>query len=396
MPKLKPYYPYKAIGSVDALARTLDVHPQLIKDMARRAPKSYTSFEIYSAKGKARDVVEPKPILKAIQKRINSRVFEKVEYPYYLQGGLKDPFDRRDYVINAGLHCPAATLINLDIENFYPSIRADQVFEIYKYLFRFPDEVSRLLVSLTTLNNALPQGACTSSYIANLVFFNDEYRLVSNLLSNKLRYTRLLDDITISSPTPLDKRIVNFCVRSVANICTKYGFRLNEYKKRIEYSGDPTASFSVTGLWVGHGVPKERRRERRYVRQLVYACEKAYLNNPYSEEYHKLWNKVSGKVSKLSRLGHVQAKDLRKRLARILPLYDEWEQQKVRREVQMLCTPKMKRRISKIGHLQRVNKAFYSLGVLSRTNKALSRSLRKQLQSAYATKPTIAKFWEAS
>ncbi|EOT8995588.1 hypothetical protein ACU6PJ_004833, partial [Escherichia coli] len=44
---------------------------------------------------------------------------------------------------------------------------------------------------------------CRSSYIANLLFFNSEYNLYNRLKSMGLSYSRLLDDITISSDKDL-------------------------------------------------------------------------------------------------------------------------------------------------------------------------------------------------
>lgn len=88
MAKDKPYYPHAPIASLDSLAKTLGVAPKLLTDLSRDAHESYTHFRIYP-KGKLRDVYEPKYELKRLQKRINSRIFEKVQFPPYLRVALE-------------------------------------------------------------------------------------------------------------------------------------------------------------------------------------------------------------------------------------------------------------------------------------------------------------------
>jgi retron-type reverse transcriptase len=185
----KPYYPHRPISSLEALAKKLGVHPKLLDDFCNKANDSYTSFTITSKSGKVRTVFEPKYELKKLQKRINQRIFEDVRFPLYLQGGIKDDENKRNYIKNAKFHALSNTLINLDIKNFYDSIQQDYVFKIFKFFFKFPDDVSKALTSLVTLNGRVPQGACTSSYIANLIFFNSEYNIVSKLRSQKINYT---------------------------------------------------------------------------------------------------------------------------------------------------------------------------------------------------------------
>lgn len=207
----KPLYPCKPIGSIDVLAKTLGVHPTKLIDIASQVNNSYTSYQLpaHPVTGKERTVLEPKYELKKIQKRINSRIFEQVQFPSYLQGGLKASHSiKRDYVQNATIHSHSQTLINLDVKNFYPNIKTEAVSNIFKYFFKFSDDVVSILIKLTTYHGSIPQGGCTSSYLANLVLFNSEYKLVSSLRGKNVRYSRLLDDITISSKTKLDPKFI--------------------------------------------------------------------------------------------------------------------------------------------------------------------------------------------
>lgn len=393
MAKDKPYYPYAPIASIDTLAKTLGVHPKLLRDISKDTSKSYTRFLITTKKGKERDVYEPKYELKKLQKRINSRILEKIEYPFYLQGGIKDPNKPRDYVENARIHAGSKILISLDIKDFYHSIREGSVLPIFKQLLRFPDDVSETLTRLVMLSGKVPQGACTSSYIANLIFHNFEYHLVSKLRSKGLKYTRLLDDITISSSEPIESEKATEIIKDVASMIRRHALRLNPKKTKIEISSNLNTQYEVTGVWVGHGIPKLRKDDRRYVRQLVYICEKEYEKDRFCSEYHDLWNRTSGHVAKLRRLNHPQAKKLRNRLSLILPEYDDNTATKILSEADKILR-KPKSTHSRVGVVKKYRKIIHALGILSRTRKAVSKQYRKKLNSHFKDIPTNASLWE--
>jgi len=392
---LKPYYPHKPIASIEALAITLGIHPKLLIDLSKKIDSSYTSFLLPPKPNKKpRTVHEPKYELKKLQKHINSRIFEAIEFPDYLQGGIKDKDKPRDYVENATRHAHANQIICLDIKNFYPNIKYEHVFNIFQHFFKFPPIVSEILTKITTYHGRVPQGGCTSSYIANLIFHDTEYSLVSNLDKQGIQYSRLLDDITLSTTKTFTNEEESLHIKSIAKMFKKYDLKINNKKTKIEHrlNSDPEIKFEVTGLWIGHKKPKARKKERRFIRQLAFICENEYKISPYSDSYHKRWNEVSGKVAKLQRLGHIQAISLRQRLSLVLPLYDESMKIKITQETKKLVkvpAPQNQR----INHIKRVNKLINKIGILARNNKALARSLRLQLNVVYASQPTAKEIW---
>lgn len=394
--KLKPHYPHNPIASIEALATTLGIHPKLLQDLANKVDDSYTDF-ISTSKNKNgekkdRNVCEPKHELKKLQKRINSRIFEKVEYPDYLQGGIKDETKPRDYVVNATHHAHANQIICIDVKQFYPNIKSQYVAKIFQYFFKFPPDVSEILTRLVTYHGRVPQGGCTSSYIANLIFYDTEYLLVSELRKHDIQYSRLLDDITLSSQKNFTKEQETLFINKIAAMFKKYALKINHKKTRTEHRANPKVSFEVTGLWIGHKKPKARKEERRFIRQLVFMCEREYKNDHYSDKYHVRWNEASGKVAKLQRLEHLQAKKLRERLSLVLPLYDENMQKQITQETKKLIdlsAPQNQR----IGNIKRVNKLINKLGILARSNKSLANSLRLQLNKVYANRPTTKEIW---
>jgi hypothetical protein len=395
--KLKPYYHHNPIASIEALATTLGIHPKLLQDLANKVDNSYTDFISQSknrnGEKKDRNVCEPKHELKKLQKRINSRIFEKVEYPDYLQGGIKDAASPRDYVVNATRHAHANQIICIDVKQFYPSIKSKYVANVFQYFFNFSPDVSKILTKLVTYHGRVPQGGCVSSYVANLIFHDTEYLLVSELRKHDIQYSRLLDDITLSSQKNFTKEQETLFIKKIAAMFKKYDLKINRKKTRIEHRANPETSFEVTGLWIGHKKPKARKEERRFIRQLVFMCEREYKIDHYSNKYHLRWNEASGKVAKLQRLEHLQAKKLRERLGLLLPLYDENMQRQITQETKKLIDLPVPQN-QRVGNIKRVNILINKLGILARNNKSLAKSLRLQINKVYADRPTTKEIWE--
>lgn len=392
MAKDKPYYPHAPIGTIDILAKTLGVSPKVMLDLASSVEDSYTSFEVES-KAKFRTVHEPKYKLKKIQKRINSRIFEHVLFPDYLQGGIRDELAPRDHVNNSSIHAGSSVLISLDIRNFYDNIKYDSALDVFRNFFCFPDDVSKVLTDLVTLRGKIPQGACTSSYIANLVFHNTEYSVVNYLRSAGLKYSRLLDDVAISSSESISSEKIDSAISKVSSMFKRHNLRIHPQKKKIEHASDSRSQYKVTGVWVAHGIPKVRRKERDKTRLLVHICEKEYERDPTSDRYHLIWNSTSAKVATMTRLQHSQAKLLRERLSNVLPLLSQARKTQIKYEYKKL----MRRDPSEsrsLGFSTVYHKLIHSLGILSRTDRSLSRAYRKSLMSKFPSVPSKSKHWE--
>ncbi|AFM35311.1 MULTISPECIES: reverse transcriptase family protein [Stutzerimonas stutzeri subgroup] len=391
MAKDRPYYPNASISSIDVLAKCLGVSPKVMLSLAKNSSNSYTQFTVPS-KGKDRVVYEPKLNLKKIQKRINSRIFEHVQFPPYLQGGIKDNLSPRDYVENSKFHAGSSVLVSLDIRNFYDNIKYDSVYDVFLYFFKFEPSVCTVLTDLVTLNGKVPQGACTSSYIANLVFHNHEYSLVSYFRSKGITYSRLLDDVTLSSSKEIPPQEIEEAISKVAEMFKRHKLRIHPKKKKIEVSSDTRSEYKVTGVWVGHGVPKLRRKERDYIRQLVYICELEYKKDPTAEDYHDLWNRASAQVAKMTRLDHSQASALRSRMSKLLPLYSPAKRKQVIIKAKTLLS-RNKSDAKELGFIKMYNKTYHSLGILSRTDKPTSRYYKAALERKFSVEP-IKQFWE--
>ena len=99
---------------------------------------------------------------------------------------------------NAEYHKKNIFLLEMDIKNFFGTIKEGQVFKLFCNI-GYNTKVSTILTSLCTFDGELPQGAVTSPYLANLILYHLDIRL-NGLCSRKdIVYTRYADDLSFSS-----------------------------------------------------------------------------------------------------------------------------------------------------------------------------------------------------
>lgn len=319
--RLRPHYPYDPFGSLSTLAKPFRVSRETLLSIAQ-APRGYYRCIPIERKGKVRETWDALAPLKSIQARIQCLILRKVRYPRYLQGGIKDEEQARDFVSNASLHCGRRVVISEDIENFFPSIPSDLIHDLWCSLFHFPHHIADVLTGLTTLEGYLPQGAKTSSYLANLALWRREPHLVESLKRQGFTYSRYVDDITLSTDRRLTGNEIANVIRQVARMCSRSGFRLKRSKHSVTTSGN---RMSATGLTVNRraSLPKKFRSQTR---ALVHQCER--LANTSKEmrqtpHFAAEWNRASGKVALLQRLHPTEGNPLRRRLRVIKPVSDQ-------------------------------------------------------------------------
>ena len=318
--RLSPHYPYDPFSSLLTLAKLLRESQRTLLSIAQD-PRGYYRCIPIKRKGKVRETWDALAPLKSIQARIQCLILRKVTYPRYLQGSIRDEDQARDFVSNASLHCGRRLVICEDIENFFPSTSSDLIYDLWCSLFHFPNHIARVLTGLTTLEGYLPQGAKTSSYLANLALWRTEPRLVKLLRGQGFTYSRYVDDITLSTDRRLTGSEIANVIRQIARMCSLSGFRLKRSKHSLKTSGN---RMSATGLTVNRraSLPKEVRSQTR---ALVHQCE--CLANTSKEmkqtpHFAAEWNRASGKVALLSRLHPTAGNPLRERLRGIKPVLD--------------------------------------------------------------------------
>ena len=384
------------IGSIESLANTLSISKTSLDYIISNIQFQYKTFLIESKNGKIRQICEPKIELKNIQKRINSRILSKVQYPHYLQGGIKDPQFPRDSFNNANIHIDAKWVINMDIKNFYQNIKFRHVEQIFKHHLNFHPSVSAYLARLVTYEDIengdlyIPQGAVTSSYIANLVFFSDESSLVNSLKSQNIRYTRLLDDITLSSSQyNLSPEQEIKLIKKISTFIKVNKFSINKKKTTVIRKNHPLTKMQVTGLVINTSsnskIPKCPSDVVSSTRKEVMQCIKEYKfhnNTKYRHTYHQQWNTASGKVARLERSSHHIAKSLRENLRNCLPQYDASTINHIGIQVDYVYSKYLKNCkvcLEDNNFVYKVNYLIYQCSVIARSNIKYSTYLRSIL-----------------
>lgn len=324
----------ESIFSIDNLLAALGLSEAEYESIQNLEEKNrYTPLYLKKKNGDDRIVFDPHPLVRKFQRRIKNRLFNQIRYPTYLYGSISDPEHPRDYISCAQQHCKAKTILKIDITSFFDFIDYDLVYKIFNELFFYSDEVSEALADICTREGVVPQGAPTSSFIANLCFFDVEGQIVKGLERQKLSYTRLTDDITVSSA--IQDKYLNKAKSTIVSMIEYAGFKVNQAKTSIESIS--TTAFKIHGLRVNKETPQLPRDEIRAIRAAVNNLKTLSRepNARTSFDYRKRYESISGRVNKLARTGHPRYKKHRLELKSILPLPS---QKDIRRCLTMLST----------------------------------------------------------
>lgn len=181
---------------------------------------------LYPSKGK----------LKLIQSQIKNNILSKIQFPWYVQGGVK----KRDNITNASLHLGKKYKFMTDIKKFFPSVTHKMV---YSTLIQngFSPDIAHILTKLTTYKGELPQGTPTSSYLANLVFIKTDKKILELCEQLNITYSRFIDDLSFSSPSDFKPETLK-----LLDIIKKEGFQISH--KKTFYK---TKNAVITGVQVG-------------------------------------------------------------------------------------------------------------------------------------------------
>jgi retron-type reverse transcriptase len=166
----------------------------------------------------------------------------------------------RSIVTNASQHVGQAYVGNVDIKDFFPSVRPAAIARLLTDSGLGP-RLSDLVSRLTTLHGGLPQGAPTSPLLSNAFLFPIDELMVKYCAETGAIYTRYADDITISAssrPTVADAfEVLRIRLGAI-------GLQLNEAKTRI---ASRSGQQRVTGVVVNDKaqLPREFRRRVRAI-----------------------------------------------------------------------------------------------------------------------------------
>lgn len=220
----------------------------------------YRTYKIPKKNGGTREISEPLPSLKEIQRWILDNVLAPVNISVYAKAYVK----KKSIKENARFHKRQPIVLSLDVESFFDSITSDKIYSLFLKL-GYKKDVSVLLTNLCCLNGCLPQGAPTSPMLSNIVLTEFDNIIGKYTNEKKIRYTRYADDMTFSGDFE-PGQIISFVKYNLSNL----GLKLNERKIRTRKKCQRQ---EVTGIVVNEKmqlpkpVRKQIRQEMYYVRK---------------------------------------------------------------------------------------------------------------------------------
>ncbi|KKO11792.1 reverse transcriptase family protein [Pseudohongiella sp.] len=376
-----------SIGSISKLSVVLSIPESDLSAILKILPENrYKKITIPKGVGGERIVYSATPLLRKIQHRINTRIFKKlIKWPPYLYGSLPNDKElvggqtkttvQRDYIACAQNHCGAKSILKLDIANFFENIHRDTVKKIFRKFFHYPENVSDYLTEVCCYGDTLVQGALTSSYLASLCMWDTEYKVIQKLSRRNLVYTRLVDDITISSKhRGYDFRNAESHVRAMM---LKKDFPLNLSKTKIMRAG--SSPLLVHGLIVNFRTPRLPSSEISRIKASVNNLVKASATDNYRTTYsfRAQYFRCLGRVNRLARVNHNKHEYLINKLKKIRPKPCKTDIERVENAIDRLKSLKDKTTDS---YRRIYNIARYRIGIVSRSFDRKSMILLSELK----------------
>lgn len=232
------------------LASQLGCSEDEVRECARHPADFVQAYDLFNPEkpNKVREVIDVRGKLRLLQSRLMSRVFKPVFCPSdFSHGGISG----RSIKTNAEVHRASRFAFNLDVTNFYPSISIQRVNRFFLIKCQCSPDVSSILTKLVTHNYHLALGLLTSPLLADAMFTPIDCRLAAICASRNLKYSRFVDDITVSGMHPFDDSGV--AVRNlISQAIAECGFRVHKNKK-AECGALASEDVLVTKLAVKRG-----------------------------------------------------------------------------------------------------------------------------------------------
>ncbi len=309
----------KALGLTISKLRWLCFHAEATETV------HYIGFEVPKRSGGTRRIAAPHQMIAAAQQWVLENILAKVP----LQDRAHGFVTGRSTVTNAKEHVGRGLVINLDLKEFFPSITFPRVLGAFKRLGYSPASATVLALLCTESPRqeavyngkvlhvavgprALPQGACTSPALSNVISRKFDARLAGRAKKLGFHYTRYADDLTFSRPE-FGREGVAFLMAMARHVVQEEGFALNPKKGRVQVNAGRQM---VTGVVVNQklSIPRE---DRRRLRAVLHQAKKTGLEAQNTERHPNFRQHVEGLIAYFSMVNAEQGAQLKKMLAQV-------------------------------------------------------------------------------
>ena len=241
----------------------------------------YRRFSLAKKNGGERLISAPMPRMKRAQYWILENILNRVKLHEAAHGFVTG----RSILSNALPHVNQAIVVNLDMENFFPTVNYRRVKGLFRQL-GYAEQLATELALLTTEPEVtqvaldgetwfvqedarfLPQGAPTSPAISNIICRRLDSRLQSMAQKLGFVYTRYADDMTFSSAQPSAN--VQQLLWRCKQIVKDEGFKIHPEKTRVMRKPQKQ---EVTGIVVNEKPSVDRKTLKRF-RALLFQIAK--------------------------------------------------------------------------------------------------------------------------
>ena len=262
------------IQTVDDFSQITHISKYTIYQLSTHSDKYYKTYTIPKKSGKLRTICQPSKKLKGLQSWILVNILNKLKVSSSCKGFEKGS----STADNAEPHKGANTLLTLDLKDFFPNVKRNQVYNIFKAI-GYNKTISTLLTNICTYHEALPQGSPCSPKLANLSLWRLDVRIQGYVGKRGINYTRYADDLSFSGLNPA--KVVKI-IPMIKSIIEDEKFTVNKEKTRI--SGSARAK-KITGLIIANdtfGIGKEKyKKVRAKIHHLTLPSEKTNIKLLY-------------------------------------------------------------------------------------------------------------------
>ena len=293
-----------------ALLAYLGVSASELKKIWWHRARMYKTFFLAGKHGKTRVINAPDRRLKYLQRQL-AAVLDPL---YRVRNPVHGFVAGRSVRTNALSHLRRRFVLNLDLQDFFPSITENRIVGLLASL-GINARVASIVGRLCCLNGFLPQGAPTSPVLSNMICFRLDKQLMAFAKSTCCIYTRYADDLTFSSHQPMmglfggaippaGHFAPEHLASAFSSILVANGFAINPAKSHY---ADRHSRRMVTGLKVNEILNVDRRYVRN-VRATLHSLEKLGPEGA-QEKFEALGNQgslIAHLLGKVSWLQHIK------------------------------------------------------------------------------------------
>ncbi|WP_143544170.1 reverse transcriptase family protein [Rhodopirellula sp. MGV] len=285
----------------------------------------YVEFDIPKRAGGVRRLSAPLPRLAEAQRWIYSQILRGMPVDDCVHGFVPG----RGTATGAAPHVGQDVILNMDLEDFFPSIGFARIRHTFERLGYSPavstvlglicTEAPRRKVSfqgatyyVATGQRVLPQGACTSPALSNLVAGKLDRRILGFAKCIGATYTRYADDLTLSGGQDLANRI-GYTIAKIRHISEDEGFRVKPSKTRVLRQN--TAQ-KVTSLVV-NSKPGVGRKKLRQLRAILHNASQTGLQAQNRNSHPNFRASLEGMIAYIGMTHPEKASELKAKLKTI-------------------------------------------------------------------------------